>query len=295
MFGSTQARYWFATIACENNGNKWSPTEALLDDQITYIKGQKEIGIAGYEHWQMVIYCKTKIRMTSLKLKLANWSHLEKCLSVAAENYVWKDDSAVVGTRFEFGFKNAKKGEDWTAILQHAKSGNLDAISPTVIIRHYSSLKRIGTDYAKCIERPNIKLNIYWGVTGSGKTYDAYHQAKAMDGGFFRKSSTTKWWDGYKGEENILLDEFDGISIGITHLLQWCDEYPMQVEIKGGSANLCATNFWITSNVDPEEWWNEAKPMHRKAFARRITNVKHYESEYKKEIDIDELYMSLLN
>lgn len=295
MIFSTQARYWFATIACKHNNEQWTPTSGLLDDQITYIKGQREIGAEGYEHWQMVIYCSKKIRLNSLKEKIPKWSHLEQCKSQAAEDYVWKDDTAVLGTRFEHGIKSSKKPKhNMDEILHNAKIGNMNDIPSEIIIRHYSTIKKISTDFGQCIERPGIQVIIHWGITGSGKTHDAYYASKSMAGGFFRKSSTTKWWDGYQSEENILIDEFDGQSIGITHFLQWCDWYPMQVEIKGGSANLFAKSFYITSNIDPKEWWPEANQMHKDAFRRRITNVIHYNNVYKKD-DIDELYFKLIN
>lgn len=114
-----------------------------------------------------------------------------------------------------------------------------------------------------------------------------------MEGGYFRKSSTTKWWDGYKGERNVLIDEFDGQSIGIAHLLQWCDWYPMQVEVKGGSANLLANKFFITSNIDPNEWWPEAKYAHKEAFKRRVTLIKHYSVPFV-EI-VEDVFLNLLN
>jgi len=70
----------------------------------------------------------------------------------------------------------------------------------------------------------------------------------------YYKSSTTKWWDGYKGQRNVIIDEFDG-QIGIVHLLKWMDRYPQLVEIKGGATPLRATHFWITSNKPMSDWY----------------------------------------
>lgn len=156
----TQARYWFATIKCQHGTIVWKPTYELLDDQITYVKGQREVGEGGFDHWQMVIYCARKIRLNSLKAKLPNWSHLEQCKSKAAEDYVWKEETAVPGTRFEHGVKSSQSPKhDMAEILETAKTGNLDTIPAEIMIRHYGHLKRIGTDYSQCIERPGIQVS----------------------------------------------------------------------------------------------------------------------------------------
>jgi hypothetical protein len=66
-----------------------------------------------------------------------------------------------------------------------------------------------------------------------------------------------KWWDGYQGQDCVLIDDFDS-QIGYTHFKRWFDKYKCQVESKGGAVPLCATKFAITSNVDPKLWWPEA-------------------------------------
>lgn len=94
---------------------------------------------------------------------------------------------------------------------------------------------------------------MFWGPTGTGKTHRAW--AEAGDSCYI-KTSSNKWWDGYRGETNVIIDEFDG-QIGITHLLRWLDKYPCRVEIKGGSLPLRASKFWITSNKPIELWYDE--------------------------------------
>jgi hypothetical protein len=50
------------------------------------------------------------------------------------------------------------------------------------------------------------------------------------------------------------MDEFCG-DIAINHLLRWLDRYPCIIEIKGSSVVLQAKKIWITSNVDPRNWY----------------------------------------
>nr|WAE43204.1 MAG: replication associated protein [Cressdnaviricota sp.] len=292
---STQARYWLFTVAASHNGVDWSPTPDLINDSITYVKGQKEEGSGetNYVHWQFIVYTKRKIRLNSLKLFFPAWSHLEVSRSEAVESYVWKEDTRIEGSQFEYGSKprSPKTANDWEEIRRLAQRGDLDNIPADVYVRHFSSLNGIRVANQDPDDRPSIKVKTYWGVTGSGKTYRAFTEARQAEGGFYRKASTTKWWDGYKGQKNILIDEFDGKSIGITHLLQWFDPYPMQVECKGSALALAGINFWITSNVDPLDWFPDATPEHRAALRRRLTEgvsgVEHFAARWEAIVNLE--------
>lgn len=79
----------------------------------------------------------------------------------------------------------------------------------------------------------------------------------------------TKFWDGYYGQQNVVIDEFRG-SIGISHILRWLDRYPVIVEIKGSSTVLQATTIWITSNLSPNVWYPDIDAETLAALRRRL-------------------------
>ncbi len=54
-------------------------------------------------------------------------------------------------------------------------------------------------------------------------------------------------------------------------MLRWLDRYPCQVEVKGYSMPLSAINFWITSNINPRNWYPNAKQFQIDGLMRRIT------------------------
>lgn len=119
---------------------------------------------------------------------------------------------------------------------------------------------------------------VFWGATGTGKSRRAWDEA-GVDA--FVKDPRTKWyfqfnfrWCGYRGQQNVVIDEFRGC-IDIAHLLRWLDRYPVLVEVKGGSRPLCATRFWITSNVDPRNWYPDVDQATRDALLRRL-NITHF-------------------
>jgi len=108
---------------------------------------------------------------------------------------------------------------------------------------------------------------VYWGSTGTGKSRTAWGEA-----GFsaYPKNPRTKFWDGYRGQENVVIDEFRGI-IDIALLLIWCDRYPVIVENKGSSTCLQAKKIWITSNLHPRDWYPGVDALTLGALLRRLT------------------------
>lgn len=243
------------------------------------MKGQREVGAGGFEHWQLIAVTSRQCTLNQVKQALHPTAHVELSRSAAANDYVWKDDTAVAGTRFELGSLPVSRARktDWSTILTDAKSGNFDAIPPDILLRNYSAIKRLRVDSMVPIPRQDIVVHVYWGVTGSGKTRRAHEEIAGRD--YFDKNPLTKWWDGYRGQKLCLIDEFAG-RVDIINVLRWLDRYPCTVEVKGFSVPLEATEFWITSNLSPDDWYPDASPQHKLALKRRLTNVVHYRDPF---------------
>jgi len=107
---------------------------------------------------------------------------------------------------------------------------------------------------------------VYWGRTGTGKSRRAWEEA-GMDA--YIKNPNTKYWCGYSGQKNVIIDEFSGM-VNITNMLLWLDRYPLIVEVKGSAVPSEFENIWITSNIDPENWYPEARPEQIQALLRRM-------------------------
>lgn len=218
-----------------------------------------------------------------MKNAFCQQAHVELSRSQAAELYVWKEDTRVPDSQFEMGERPLRRNvkRDWDDIWAKAKSGSLEDIDKGVVVQHYSNLKRIRVDYERPEWRRGVVVHVYWGVSGSGKSYRAFSEAEAR-GPYYIKSPHTKWWDGYKGEENVVIDEFSG-QVQITYLLAWLQEYPCVAEVKGSQLCLKATNFWITSNIDPNLWYfndNRVNEEQKAALNRRLTNVVYFNELY---------------
>lgn len=265
-----QAKYFLLTIPHQD----FLP---YLPPGVSYIKGQLEQGSdTGYLHWQILVHFAKKVTCSAVKNVFGTTCHVEVSRSEAANEYVWKEDSRI-GHQFELGklpFKRNSKA-DWDQVLDSVKKGKFDEVPSDILIRCYGNLKRIHVDNLRPVSQEK-QVFVYWGSTGAGKSRRAWDEATFNA---FPKDPCTKWWCGYAGHQNVVIDEFRG-QIGISHLLRWLDRYPTIVESKGSNCVLAATSIWITSNLSPDDWYPDLDRETKQALRRRFTQVLHFDSTW---------------
>jgi len=110
--------------------------------------------------------------------------------------------------------------------------------------RSYQRLKSAKRDWA-------MELIVIVGPSGTGKSRWARTQ---YPDAFWKMKGP--WWDGYDGEETVVIDEMYGHCFPFTFLLQLTDRYPFVVECKGGSINFISKRIVFTSNQHPRDWYN---------------------------------------
>jgi len=274
-----QGIFWLCTLSCESVPCLPMLREGELPSTVVWIKGQKERGNeGGYLHWQFVCAFSKKVSLRGLKSLFGSAIHGELSRSDAAAEYCCKEDTRVDGP-WEWGAKPIQRNAklDWDSIWTSAVSGDLLAIPASIRISSYRALRSIASDYAVCsaMER---EVYVFWGRTGkfeliigSGKSRRAWDEA-GLDA--YSKDPRSKFWDGYQGSRNVVIDEFRG-GIDVAHILRWCDRYPVRVEVKGSSAPLCAKRIWFTSNVDPRDWYPDLDEETKAALLRRF-NIIHF-------------------
>jgi len=79
-----------------------------------------------------------------------------------------------------------------------------------------------------------------------------------------------KWWDGYCGQETVVVDEMYGHRFPFTELLQLLDRYPYQVETKGGVTQFVSKRIVFTSNQDPRDWYDAERTHQSDWFANPL-------------------------
>jgi hypothetical protein len=123
------------------------------------------------------------------------------------------------------------------------------------------------------LQRPTSCGLWIYGPPGTGKTHYALNGWTNV----FMKSQN-KWFDGYTGQEVILLDDYDTPMLG-HYLKRWMDKWPCYGEVKGGTVALRHTRFIVTSNYTPEQIWNEdlvlAAAVSRRCIFKRM-NKRRY-------------------
>jgi len=95
-----QGIFWLLTIKKNGyDGTTELPPESLPEG-LSWIRGQLECGSnTAYEHWQVFVAFRTKQSVPGVKRYFGSAAHAELSRSQAAADYVWKDDTAIPGTR----------------------------------------------------------------------------------------------------------------------------------------------------------------------------------------------------
>jgi len=107
-----------------------------------------------------------------------------------------------------------------------------------------------------------MEIIVCQGPTGTGKS-------KYCNDNFPNAYWKTRgeWWDGYEGEEQVIIDEFYGW-LPWDFLLRLCDRYPLKVPIKNGFCEFTSKTIIFTTNEIPNAWYKNCK---FDPFARRVT------------------------
>lgn len=220
-----------------------------------YIVIGKEVGDSGTPHLQGFIQLQNRKTLQHLG-GLFPW-HVEatKGTPSQAATYCKKGGDFIEhGTLSDPSSGVSKKEDYWKQILNLAKEGHMTAVEeiyPGEYIRHFRNLHQI-----KVENMPNTgtEKRCLWlhGKPGSGKSRFAF----ALNPDSCYAKMANKWWDGFKDQNTIVLDDFgkDHRVLGY-HLKRWADRYPCILEVKGSALLANYETFIVTSNYTIDEVW----------------------------------------
>jgi len=96
--------------------------------------------------------------------------------------------------------------DKWADVKQLAMTGQIDKIDPKTFVVHYRNLKQIASDMGpKPDDLDDCCGEWIWGPPGVGKS----HIAREENPDAYQKNSTNKWWDGYAGQQVVIMDEME--------------------------------------------------------------------------------------
>lgn len=282
-----RARRWMMTVPAEGDaGVSRDELEQALEPYTAYL-GQMERGEGGYLHWQVLLVHSEPIRFSTLKRKLPT-AHLETARDlVKCVAYVQKSDTRVEDEPpLVKGLIEVGPGQGHRSDLDDLRARILDGqetvddllMGDVTAWRH----GRMTADLVAARDRArlgsgtrNVQVRVAYGDTGTGKTSAALAGMQAL-GSVCR---VTHWgpgaFDGYDGQDSLILDEFAG-QPPITALLTWLDVYPVDLPARYRSRPAAYSRVVICTNAEPWAWYPEAPRAQRAALARRLHLVEHW-------------------
>lgn len=132
--------------------------------------------------------------------------------------------------------------------------------------RHHKAFERYRKLKHQMARNWITTVTVLWGAPGIGKSMRARYEAG--ENAYWLpqpEAGGSVWWDGYDGQEVVVIDEFYGWIKRIT-MQRLCDSTPIMVQNKGGSTPFTAKRIIITSNEPPSQWWKNIGlgPMERR-------------------------------
>ncbi len=244
-----KSKFWIVVI----NNPTPEDMKIKLNDKMTYMIFAKEhFGEnEGTPHLQGFVCFKNRVYRTqvskvfpraNLMMKSAKSTLLE------CSDYCKKDDEYV-----EYGELSQSRGQltsarnkhNWELAFSLAKEGRMDEIEPELLVRFYHAFKRIQQDHPRKHKDLDHTCGVWiTGPTGVGKSRKARH-----DYPDFYDKPLNKWWDGYTGEKQVLLDDVDpsqGQWIG-PFMKRWTDHYAFPAEQKGTTVQIRPEEVVVTS------------------------------------------------
>lgn len=250
------ARNFLCTLNLDS-GDGWSDYLKELKKLCgaEYICGQLERGEKeGHLHIQFFVNFKQPKRISAIT-KHDKRIHVEKVkVDNGASTYCMKEETRVEGP-IELGIKPVKVNSktDWDSVWEKAKQGKLEEIPASVRIVHYNKLKSIAKDNMVFKDADHLRGIWIWGKAGSGKSRWVREQAAALKTRLYPKLCN-KWWDGYQGEQLVVMDDLmPEHKILAQQLKIWADRYDCILETKGGAAHAQYEWFIVTSQYQPSE------------------------------------------
>lgn len=269
----SRSKYWCFTLNNYTEEDVSNVPEGLRNGGATYCVIGKEVGESGTRHLQGYVEFPKRLRFNQVRLLLGGRSHIEKRRGsgLEAADYCKKDNSF----------------EEWGSLSKETQGRRHDLEALQTDLRANHSMKRVMDEhfneflkYERAIKAARLLYSeardwdmtvvVYWGRTGAGKTRAVYDNLPSMEDIYVHPGGP--WFDGYDGQPIALFDDFCGSEFKISYLLKLLDRYPMKVPIKGGFVNWAPREIYITSNMNPHDWYSNANSEHVAAMFRRITN-----------------------
>ena len=228
----------------------------MWDPDVTRLQVSREWGEDGKEHLQCKVTWRVAKRWSAMK-KLIHPHHFERSITTCFA-YTVKLNKA---DKPEIYIDNRAPGQrnDLDKMKTMIDSGAADS---DLWNEHFGSMLR----YDRGMNRYRDVINMnnqrswmtqgewYWGATGTGKSHKAFTE---NPGAYVYPINDNGWWDNYKGEEIVIINEFRG-QLMYSELLLLVDKWPHHVKRRCTTPYpFLAKKVVITSSRHPKDIYKQ--------------------------------------
>lgn len=267
-----RARCWMFVVHTDAENRKehlykldWENTLREMWVTTYWVVGKELGGKLGHAHLQGFVKFKTQKRWKTLKNQLkeifgkeCDFRKVAKTPNKAAA-YCRKDNDFIeegdapkgAGKRMDMALLKEECARPGMTYKKYLREGTYPHYNPAIIqnmIMAYTPRKRM--------ER---KIEWIWGEPRTGKTYfaaeSARDMAKTKDMDWGHLDFSNGFFNGYMGEEIVVIDDIKADSIPPKTLLRMLDQEPFTASIKGGQVFWWAKYIFITSIFNPKRFW----------------------------------------
>jgi len=251
---------------------------------VTYVHWSYEVGEKGTKHIQGYLELQEKKRITALKkLKGLERAHFEMRRGTQAEaiNYCEKPlhpelfTAVDIATHIAGPYFNGEKSKNTgvgkaktdnkRVIVDKVRSGGTDAELwdefPGAMWTGHRAVPLIREVFTISRRGPRDKMPTVWlfvGLPGTGKSRTAKIIASSLGDIYVVQEARGSglYWDGYRQEESVIIDDMDGSLMKPAFFKKLCDRYRFSVAPLGkANVEFNSPNIFITSNSVPKNWW----------------------------------------
>ena len=246
---SKYAKGWFLTYPKCALGKEMLLSELKLKFNVVEYVICEEEHEDGSPHLHAFIKLDKRINFKGDRFDVAGYhGHYEIAKSWKdVQKYVKKDGNFITNIDVDAAMKKKSKGVKEKNALMLAKTPKELVDDGDISLLMLPQLLKAKRAYERAAKPPkHIPRKCYWiwGPPRAGKSY----VVREMFEDIYEKPQN-RWWDGYNGEDVVLLDDMDKHGECLGHLLKiWADNYRFIAETKGDNIYPTYTKFIITSN-----------------------------------------------
>ena len=262
-------RAWTGTIWLQTD---YDIIKNMGDDALYLIISDEDHTQDGQLHWHCLITFKNqrvmpRITSTTHWEPVKNRSSIRQYCLDKGPNYYEIGDLTV----------DSANQDDWNSFVDFAKHHCGAEMINSPFSKMYAKYREFAGECfntfmeLSCIDG-ELQNEWYWGAPGTGKTRKAWDDNPKM-----YIKALNKWWDGYKGEDVVLLDDWDPKhDCLVSYLKNWADRYPFRCECKGTSMMARPKKLIVTSNYPIEQCFNNIEDVEAIKRRFKVTHFQNY-------------------